>query len=89
MAIGASRVYRGMANYFLHDESNVLLRVGLNEPPTAHLVPRSDQHSFVLETSNMHVDHVIEIGPLAQSLDLQSANSDQEKSTNLGGNQIV
>jgi len=89
MAIGASRIYRGMADYFLHNEANVHISVAMNKPPPACLVARPDQHSFVLESRNMHVGHIIEMDSLVQALGLQCASSDEEKTTNLGGNQIV
>jgi hypothetical protein len=90
MAIGASRIYRGMEDYFLHNEANVHISVGLNKPPPARSVPGTGQHHpFILESRDMHVGHIIEIDSLIQALGLQSASPDQEKKINLGGNQIV
>ncbi|KAI9436252.1 hypothetical protein H4582DRAFT_464412 [Lactarius indigo] len=41
--ICASRMYRGLADYFFHNEVNVHTSGGLSEPPMRYLVPRSDQ----------------------------------------------
>ncbi|KAH8976845.1 hypothetical protein EDB86DRAFT_3014117 [Lactarius hatsudake] len=53
MTICASRVYRGLANYFLPDEANIQMSGRLSEPPIRYLVPRSDQSSLALGPSGM------------------------------------
>ncbi|KAF8262763.1 hypothetical protein EI94DRAFT_1742812 [Lactarius quietus] len=49
MAIGASRVYRGLADYFLHSEAII---AAMNRMPTGHLVSYSGRCSLELETAN-------------------------------------
>ena len=89
MAIGTSRVYRGMVDYFLHNEANVHISVGQNKPPPARSVPGTGQRPYILESGDMHVGPIIEMDSVIQALGLESTSSDEEKLTNLGGNQTV
>ncbi|KAH9069362.1 hypothetical protein EDB83DRAFT_2551226 [Lactarius deliciosus] len=67
MAIGASRVYRGLADYFLHNEANVHMSGGLpvRQPPIGCLVPYPDQRSLALGTSGLPDGPMFKMGPLA------------------------
>ncbi|KAH9161365.1 hypothetical protein EDB89DRAFT_735873 [Lactarius sanguifluus] len=66
MTICASRVYRGLANYFLHDEANTQMSGRLSgEPPIRYLVPHSDQSSLALGPSGMPDSHMFGMDPLA------------------------
>ncbi|KAH8984969.1 hypothetical protein EDB86DRAFT_2396669 [Lactarius hatsudake] len=66
MAIGASRVYRGLADYFLHNEANVHMNGGLpvRQPPIGRLVPCPDQRSLALGTSGMLDGPMLRMDPL-------------------------
>ncbi|KAH9159685.1 hypothetical protein EDB89DRAFT_1083588 [Lactarius sanguifluus] len=67
MAIGASRVYRGLADYFLHNEANVHIsgRLPVRQPPIGCLVPCLDQRSLALGTSGMPDGPMFRMDPLA------------------------
>ncbi|KAH8992170.1 hypothetical protein EDB92DRAFT_1816015 [Lactarius akahatsu] len=65
MTICASRVYRGLADYFLYNEANMQMSGRLSEPPIKYLVPRSDQSSLALGPSGMPDGHMFGVDPLA------------------------
>lgn len=75
MAIGTSRVYRGLADYFLRDEANVHISVGLSQRTTWRPAPRPSQLSLAQETSGTPVGLIFE----TDSLPPQNAISVQER----------
>ncbi|KAH9080321.1 hypothetical protein EDB83DRAFT_2548032 [Lactarius deliciosus] len=64
MTICASRMYRGLADYFLHNEANVHIIESLSKP-IGFLAPRSSQTSLALGTSGMPDSHSFVMEPLA------------------------
>ncbi|KAH9019174.1 hypothetical protein EDB85DRAFT_583104 [Lactarius pseudohatsudake] len=64
LTICASRMYRGLADYFLHNEANVHISARLSRP-IRFLAPRSGQSSVALGTSGMPDGHIFVIEPQA------------------------
>ncbi|KAH9002787.1 hypothetical protein EDB86DRAFT_212121 [Lactarius hatsudake] len=64
MTICASRMYRGLADYYLHNEANTHISESLSKP-IRFLAPRSGQTSLALGTSGMPDGHIFVMGPLA------------------------
>ncbi|KAH9166105.1 hypothetical protein EDB89DRAFT_1910943 [Lactarius sanguifluus] len=64
MTICASRMYRGLADYFLHNEANVHISERLSEP-IKFLAPRSGRTSLALGTSDMSDGQIFVMEPLA------------------------
>ncbi|KAI9436250.1 hypothetical protein H4582DRAFT_2160070 [Lactarius indigo] len=67
MTICASRMYRGLVDYFLNNEANVHISGGMSKPPISCLVPRSGQRSraLPLQTSGIPDGHIFGMDPLA------------------------
>ncbi|KAI9436255.1 hypothetical protein H4582DRAFT_464758 [Lactarius indigo] len=63
MTICASRMYRGLADYFLHNEANVDISASLSKP-IRFLAPRSGQSSLALGTSGEPDGHTLATEPL-------------------------
>ncbi|KAI9436253.1 hypothetical protein H4582DRAFT_464548 [Lactarius indigo] len=76
LTICASRMYRGLADYFLNNEANVHTSAKLSKP-MRFLAPRSGQSSLELGTSGIPDGHLFVMGTLAP----QSTILDQEKIT--------
>ncbi|KAI9436260.1 hypothetical protein H4582DRAFT_2078859 [Lactarius indigo] len=84
MAIGASRVYRGLSDY-VHKESNVHMSRGLpvRQPPIGNFVPQAGQGSLAVGTCGGTLDgHMFE-------LDIPEPPRHQEKLTNDGENRVA
>jgi len=79
MAIGASRVYRGLADYFLHSEAII---AAMNRMPTGHLVSYSGRCSLELETGGLPVGHLF-------GMDSLRPQNSQERMSKFNDNRIV
>ncbi|KAH8984968.1 hypothetical protein EDB86DRAFT_2833301 [Lactarius hatsudake] len=64
MTICASRMYRGLADYFLRNEANEHISARLSKP-MRFFAPRSGQSSVALETSGIPDGHIFVMEPLA------------------------